>query len=124
MLKNSFQIIVVATDQASNPKSASATVYIDIVRNQNAPLFTQPEYSASISDYWAVGRELFVATAIDDDRKVALSRDTPNAEFDYIIDPDYPYAGQYFGITKDGVMYVKNNLQTVDGRSEFEVPKF
>ena len=115
------QIRVVARDQASIPKSATATIYINIVRNAYAPIFDQPEYTASISDYWATGRELFAASAVDDDRQVTLSRNTPNAEFDYLIDPDYPYSAQYFGITKDGTLYVRQNLATADGRNEFEV---
>lgn len=106
---------------AAIPKTATALVVIDIVRNRHAPVFTQPEYTAAVSDYWATGRELFAATAIDDDRQVTLSRNTPNAEFDYIVDPDYAYAAQYFGITKDGVVYVRGNLNTADGRSQFEV---
>lgn len=115
------QILVVATDKATQPKSATATVYINIVRNQHAPLFTAPEYSSEVPDFWATGRELFASTAIDDDRTVELSRNTPNAEFDYLIDPDYPYAQTYFGITKDGVLYVRSSLDTTDGRSQFEV---
>lgn len=116
-----LQIIVVARDQASIPKSASATVIINIVRNAHAPIFDSPEYTASVSDFYAVGRELFSASAVDSDRTVALSRNTPNAEFDYLIDPDYPYSAQYFGITKDGTLYVRQNLDTADGREEFQV---
>lgn len=116
-----LQIVVVATDQASLPKSATATVVINIVRNQFAPVFDTPEYTAAISDYWAVGRDLFSASAVDDDRTVTLSRNTPNAEFDYLIDPDYPYAAQFFGITKDGTLYVRQNLASSDGREEFQV---
>ena len=63
-----------ASDKAALPKTATATVIINIVRNQNAPIFTQQLYTAAVSDYWATGRELFVATAVDDDRQVDLSR--------------------------------------------------
>ncbi|WAQ95445.1 FAT4-like protein [Mya arenaria] len=116
-----FVLRVVATDQASQPKSATATVYITIIRNQHAPIFTNQEgYTASISDYWAIGRDLFQATAIDDDRDVVLSRNTPNAEFDYLIDPDELYAAQFFGINKDGILYVKANIQEADKREEFK----
>ena len=40
--------------------------------------------------------------------------------FDYLIDPEYPYEANYFGITKDGIVYVRSNLQTADGRDTFE----
>ena len=55
--------------------------------------------------------------------KPDLFLQTPNAEFDYLIDPEYPYAANYFDITKDGVVYVRSNLQTADGRETFEVSK-
>lgn len=103
------------------PKSATATVYINIVRNQFRPDFTKEEYTAKITDVWAVGRDLFTATAVDNDRQVPLSQNTPNAEFDYIIDPDYVYDVIFFDINKDGVLYVKGDLQDSDGRNQFQV---
>ena len=63
-----------ASDQASVPKTATATVNIEIIRNQFAPVFNLQEYSAAVNDYYSTGRELFAATATDDDRLVALSR--------------------------------------------------
>ena len=117
-----LQLIIAATDAASIPKTATATVYISIVRNQYTPVFVQNLYTASISDIWAVGRDLFTVTAIDDDRKVALSKDTPNAELDYYIDlREYAYEAQFFGINNDGVLYVRGDLQKADGRSQFKV---
>ncbi|XP_052814444.1 uncharacterized protein LOC128241517 [Mya arenaria] len=71
-------------------------------------------------DYWAFGRDLFQATAIDDDPDVVLSRNTHNAEFDYLIDPDELYAAQFFGINKDGILYVKANIQEADKREDFK----
>ncbi|XP_052814443.1 uncharacterized protein LOC128241516 isoform X2 [Mya arenaria] len=71
-------------------------------------------------DYWAFGRDLFQATAIDDDPDVVLSRNTHNAEFDYLIEPDELYAAQFFGINKDGILYVKANIQEADKREEFK----
>jgi len=106
---------------ASQPKSASATVYVTVVRNQFKPDFTEAEYTASVSDYYSVGRDLFQATAIDKDRDVPLSRNTPNAEFDYLIDPNNAYIHRFFGINQDGVLYVKGRLAEADGRNEFSV---
>ena len=49
-----------------------------------------------------------------------FSFQTPNAEFDYLIDPEDVYEANYFGITKDGIVYVRSNLQTADGREQFD----
>jgi hypothetical protein len=117
-----LQLIIAAADGASIPKTATATVYISIVRNQYTPVFDKNDYSASISDIWAVGRDLFTVNAVDGDRQVALSKDTPNAELYYYIDEkEYAYENQFFGINNDGVLYVKGDLQQADGRSQFKV---
>ncbi|KAL5018734.1 hypothetical protein ScPMuIL_004456 [Solemya velum] len=89
-----------ATDLAYSPKTATAEV--------------------AISDQYAIGRSLFVVTAIDNDRDVPVSTDTPNAEFDYMVDPDYPNAARFFDVTKDGLVYVRDSLTEADGRSVFE----
>ncbi|KAJ8318063.1 hypothetical protein KUTeg_003154 [Tegillarca granosa] len=113
-------LIVRARDSAQSPKSATATVYINIVRNINEPIFTSPEYATTVFDAYAVGTSLFVVTAVDADRNVPLNRDTPNAEFDYIVDPDYPYAATFFDVTKDGTVYVRKSLTNADQRSTFQ----
>ena len=73
-----FQLIVQASDKAAVPKVATATVVINIIRNQYAPIFNQELYTAAVVDFWATGRELFVATAVDADRTVDLSRNVSN----------------------------------------------
>ncbi|KAK3089813.1 hypothetical protein FSP39_006721 [Pinctada imbricata] len=117
---NNFELIVQAEDSAVNAKSATSTVSIFIVRNLNAPTFAQQLYSANVFDASAVGTSLFTVTAVDNDRIVPLNTDTPNAEFDYIIDPDYPYEGGFFDVTKDGVVYVRKSLINADRRTLFK----
>jgi len=68
-------MIVQASDSAQNPKSATATVEVNIVRNLNTPLFVQGEYKAAVFDAAAVGTSLFAVTAIDADRTVPLNKD-------------------------------------------------
>ncbi|XP_052812536.1 uncharacterized protein LOC128240080 isoform X2 [Mya arenaria] len=112
------QLHVVATDlrpcsqsqlqrQCTSPSSATSML-------QSLPT------KRDTPDYWAFGRDLFQATAIDDDPDVVLSRNTHNAEFDYLIDPDELYAAQFFGINKDGILFVKANIQEADKREEFK----
>ena len=117
---NRITITVEARDSALNSKTATATVEVNIIRNLNEPLFTNSIYRSEVYDASAVGTSLFVVTAIDRDRDVPLNRDTPNAEFDYLVDPDYPVADNYFGITKDGIVYVRKSLTSADGRSQFK----
>ncbi|WAR10388.1 CELR3-like protein [Mya arenaria] len=113
-----FELHVVATDlrpcsqsqlqrQCTSPSSATSML-------QSLPT------KRDTPDYWAFGRDLFQATAIDDDPDVVLSRNTHNAEFDYLIDPDELYAAQFFGINKDGILFVKANIQEADKREEFK----
>lgn len=72
---NSFQLIVQARDSAANPKSATATVSIFVVRNIHRPIFSPNNYTAQIYDASAIGTSLFTVTATDADRTVPFNRD-------------------------------------------------
>ncbi|XP_076458561.1 protocadherin Fat 4-like [Babylonia areolata] len=114
-----FYITIEASDSAIPPKSARATLTVNIVRNIHRPTFTELRYGATIEDSWAVGRTLFTVTAVDKDDSEPFNRETNNAYFDYIIDENYPLAETYFGVTLDGVVYVRNNLLLDDTTSYF-----
>ncbi|XP_041364043.1 protocadherin Fat 4-like [Gigantopelta aegis] len=111
-IPSTFYLEIEASDSAVPPKTSTKTLTISIVRNQNAPLFTSPTYSSNIEDTSAIGRSLFVVTAIDADEDVEWNKKTPNAYIDYMIDPAYPSAVRYFGVTKEGLVYVRNSLLT------------
>ncbi|XP_035826838.1 protocadherin Fat 4-like [Aplysia californica] len=105
-----FVLTIQAADNARPPKVALATMTIDIVRNIHRPEFTEFTYGAAVENTWAVGRVLLTLTARDDDIDVPLNRETPNAEFEYVVDPDFEQAEKYFGVTQNGVLFVKSSL--------------
>nr|KAG5713430.1 hypothetical protein BaRGS_024978 [Batillaria attramentaria] len=113
-------LTVEVADSAIPPKTAQTKVQVNIVRNIHRPTFTEIRYGAAIADTWAVGRTLFTVTAVDDDDSTPFNIDTPNAYFDYMIDEHYnPLADTYFGVTIDGVVYVRNNLLLDNSNSYF-----
>ncbi|KAK7506436.1 hypothetical protein BaRGS_00002548 [Batillaria attramentaria] len=115
-----FTLTVEVADSAIPPKTAQTKVQVNIVRNIHRPTFTEIRYGAAIADTWAVGRTLFTVTAVDDDDSTPFNIDTPNAYFDYMIDEHYnPLADTYFGVTIDGVVYVRNNLLLDNSNSYF-----
>lgn len=114
-----FYVTVEAADSAIPPKSARATLTVNIIRNIHRPTFTEIRYGASIQDTWAVGRTLFTVTAVDQDDSEPYNANTNNAFFDYMIDENYPLADTYFGVTLDGVVYVRNNLLLDNSDSYF-----
>ncbi|RUS85648.1 hypothetical protein EGW08_006594, partial [Elysia chlorotica] len=114
-----FILTVQASDSAISAKTDTTQVELNIVRNLNTPLFTEIDYSASIENTWAVGRPLFIVTARDNDINVPLNARTPNADFEYIVDPDYQIADRYFGVTQDGIVFVRESLLSDDRLSYF-----
>lgn len=72
---DTFQLIVQAQDSAANPKSATATVSINVVRNLYTPTFNPNNYTAQVYDASAIGTSLFTVTATDADRTVPYNRD-------------------------------------------------
>ena len=45
---------------------------------------------------------------------------TPNAEFNYIMDAELPYENQFFDVTKDGKVYIRKSLINGDGRTVYK----
>lgn len=72
---DTFQLIVQAQDSAANPKSATATVSINVVRNLYTPTFNPNNYTTQVYDASAIGTSLFTVTATDADRTVPYNRD-------------------------------------------------
>lgn len=72
MYKNTFlghfQAIVEAYDTANPGVRATATVYIDVIRNPNAPAFIgiQP-FQVTINDRYQLGQSVIALTANDAD---------------------------------------------------------
>ncbi|GFN78435.1 protocadherin fat 4, partial [Plakobranchus ocellatus] len=114
-----FIITVQAADSAIPAKTDTTQVELNIVRNLNTPLFTVISESANIENTWAVGRPLFTVTARDADIDVPLNSRTPNADFEYLVDPDFQIADKYFGVTQDGIVFVRESLLTDDRLSYF-----
>ena len=63
-----FQIEVVAYDTAYTDQVTTATVPIMVSRNAWAPVFSQPEYSISITENHRLGTSVLQLTATDDDQ--------------------------------------------------------
>lgn len=61
-----------AYDTLRPARVATATVNIQVTRNQNAPVFTLPSYSTSISENTVVGSVIFNVTATDADANVSI----------------------------------------------------
>ena len=62
-----FQLSIVAKDISSSPKSAVARLIVNVVRNQNAPIFDSSSYSANASDVTPVGTIIANVSASDPD---------------------------------------------------------
>ena len=80
-IPNSFSLIVQAEDSATNPKSATATVSINVVRNIHTPIFNPNNYTAQVYDASAIGTSLFTVTATDGDRLEPYNRDVSPRRF-------------------------------------------
>ena len=80
-IPNTFSLIVQAQDSATNPKSATATVSINVVRNIHTPIFNPNNYTAQVYDASAIGTSLFTVTATDGDRLEPYNRDVSPGRF-------------------------------------------
>ncbi|KAH3862832.1 hypothetical protein DPMN_025807 [Dreissena polymorpha] len=96
-----FIIVAIATrTELQITQTASATVTINILRNQNPPVFTQDVYAAKISekDIQPVNATTVLATDLDGDSVVYS-----------IISGDH--VGKFFLVSNTGVLYVVGNLE-------------
>ena len=71
MIFVSYQVEVTAVDLAPNPLSSRVTVTINIIRNDNAPVFINEPYGGTISSAIGVGTSLLTVTATDADTVVS-----------------------------------------------------
>ena len=92
-----------ATDQRSNPRTADATVIVNILRNRFTPTFIQTPYSFGHSENDVVGRSLYIVTAVDNDLAGRIY-------YDVIGDGIAPY---YYTVNNvNGTITLRNSLTT------------
>ena len=67
-----FQFNVFARDTGVPPltSAAPASVIVNVVRNLNVPVFTQPSYAVAINNSQSVGTQVIDVTALDGDTQV------------------------------------------------------
>ena len=106
----SVMLEVLSYDRSVAPKTSTATVYINIVRNMYAPSFTNGNYySLSVYDRSFVPVNLLELPVTEPDSNVRLNQDTPNAEVYYYLKDD-GLAANYFEITQTGTLRLISNL--------------
>ena len=97
-----FQFSVEASDQSNPERTATAGVIIDVVRDEQPPVFVSEPYSTSIIETRAIGSQVYQVTAIDTDLRGSIV---------YGVAGDFraPY---YFDIdSNDGTISVKSDLR-------------
>ena len=70
-----FQLTIQASDSASLQKSTQATVNVQIIRNENPPVFVASSYTATIDTLWAIGRPILTISANDQDKNDVFNQD-------------------------------------------------
>ena len=75
MFASVFQLIIRAQDTSLDPKSATATVDVTIVRNRYEPQFLQNEYDGQDLEGAPLGETILKLSAIDNDTLIPLNRD-------------------------------------------------
>lgn len=94
---------VLAHDSSFEPKTATATVIITIVRNQNTPLFISASvYNGEVYESDPAGTKLAQLEATDGDTEVPLNANTPNAEVMYSLKGGPNSYARFFEIGQDG----------------------
>ena len=79
-----YELILVATDMGIPQLSSTTILEIVVTDTNEPPVFTQPTYSAVLSENLAVGTSFIQVVAIDPDLGT-------NAEIQYSIDPQQPF---------------------------------
>ncbi|KAK7482291.1 hypothetical protein BaRGS_00026419 [Batillaria attramentaria] len=108
---DAVRLVIVATDGAITPKSASTTVDVYIVRNLFAPRFFNAPYEKRESPGTGLGVPILTVSATDDDTGVELNKDTPNAEIEYLV-VEGPNS-RYFQIDGDGQVSKRRTINLV-----------
>lgn len=65
-----LQISVRASDQRVPERVDDSVVVVDIIRDQNPPVFTNEPYGVTITDNQALNTSIFRVTAFDQDAQV------------------------------------------------------
>lgn len=107
----SVELEVLAYDLSVQPKTATTTVTIGIVRNQFAPVFRNGSSVETTAFERATAGEVIAnLTADDPDRNVPLNADTPNADVQYSLKGDSNTFARFFEIRQNGQLIVSQQL--------------
>ena len=99
---NQYQFSVEASDQSNPVRTATAGVIVDIVRDEQPPVFISEPYSTSIIETRTIGSQVYQVTAIDSDLRGSIV-------YNVVGDFRSPY---YFDIDSvDGTISVKSDLR-------------
>ena len=68
-----FQVLVQIADRgvSSNVAAQTATVQVNVFRNQNTPVFISTPYATTVQENTGVGQSIFRVTATDADQPVS-----------------------------------------------------
>ena len=69
-----FQLTVIAQDSGSPPRTGTAPVTVNIIRNQFSPQFSNPNTARNINFNLPVGTEVYTFDATDNDSDVSELR--------------------------------------------------
>lgn len=110
---------VLAYDRSVSPKTSTATVQVNIVRNQFAPVFTNgTSYSLSVFDRTYVPANLLTLPVREPDNDIQLNQGTPNAQVRYLLQQD-GLVGDYFEVTQTGVLRLTSNLYLLNSDNNY-----
>lgn len=105
---NPFELVVIASDDGTDPNALSSTVTITVTlldNNDVTPVFTPAVYAASISENDGVGTTVTTVTASDgDDPSITYS----------LVD-----AFSIFGIDSGGVITIQNQVQDYETTTSY-----
>lgn len=110
------ELQVLAYDRSVNPKTAETTLVVNIVRNENPPVFVDGDYySVNIYDHTFVPADLYQLSASDEDTSNDYNRGTPNAQVYYFIKEDPNSNDVYFEVTQTGMLRLISNVYNAEG---------
>ncbi|XP_052262784.1 protocadherin Fat 4-like [Dreissena polymorpha] len=101
---------VIAYDKTTAPRSATATVAVEIVRNTNAPIWITCPNSAATAERVTANTYITATSARDPDLNDDLNRDTPNAQVEYYLAGDTNSYARFFNVRDDGRLYTSQML--------------
>lgn len=106
-----FTFTVEVTDNQTPAKYGEAQVEVTVIRNANAPYFTQTSYSVTIGEYTPIQRSIISVSAADGD-----SPDTASGQLEYT----FLESSKYFYISRsNGIVYLTNPLANPDSLNQY-----